>query len=40
MNDLAGMHASIFGITCDECRRNRWYDEEEPERANYAELPC
>jgi hypothetical protein len=38
-NALAGMWATLFGITCDDCRRKRWYDEEEPERADYAELP-
>ena len=37
-NALAGMYAALFGITCDDCRRRRWYDEEEDD-PQYAELP-
>jgi hypothetical protein len=31
-NSIAGAWAAVFGIVCDECRRDRWYGDEEREK--------
>jgi hypothetical protein len=32
-NAVAAYWAAVFGIVCDECRRERWYGDEEREKA-------
>jgi hypothetical protein len=37
-NAVAAYWAAVIGIVCDECRRDRWYGDED-ETPEYGELP-